>query len=160
MFTIISFLSSLIIFFLYLKLIIKKLYNSYNVDVFNLAIALYSGILSVGYIVLFQTIINPLKDSFYILSKQGNSGIDLLKTFIPIIGQFLILFVLSYFILTRLSKYFTKVVFGSSIIDGVSNDQISVIVIFGAIYLPLVVIGYFFMNEIAQMIIPISSSIF
>ena len=87
--------------------------------------------------------------------------LSLWKSFGPLLGQYLFLLLVVYFLLVFISRYIFKLFIGKEgIYNSISSEEKTQIILFSMIIISISIIARYFVEQMAQQIIPLSNTIF
>jgi len=157
----VALLFSILFYILYLKFAILRLYKKYDFEITNVAAAIYTTTLSIVFILIYTTMPQSVLNAYGIIKMNSISTLSLWKSFAPLLGQYLLLLLVVYFLLVFISRYIFKLFIGKEgIYNSISSEEKTRIIFFSMIIISISIITRYFVELIAQQMIPLSNSIF
>lgn len=150
---------SIILFLIFVKLVVVRTYKKYKYEIDNKAVIFYVFSLILMFLLLFSTLIEPAFSSYQIVKMNTASSIWIV--YLPLLGQFFILMVLTCFVLFYLSKYsFKWFFFREGIHSLMANNEKTSILLFVFILIGLTLIVRYFVTQIGLQMIPMNQTIY
>lgn len=157
----IALLFSVLFYILYLKFALLRVYKKYDFEITNVAAAIYTTTLSIVFILIYTSMPQSVLNAYGIIKMNSISILSLWKSFAPLFGQYLLLLVVVYFLLVFISRYIFKLFIGKEgIYSSISNEERIRVIFFSMIIISISIITRYFVEQIAQQMIPLSKSIF
>lgn len=152
---------SILLYILYLKFALLRIYKKYDFEITNITAAIYSVTLSGVFIILYTALPESILNAYAIIKMNSTSTQSLWSSFAPLLGQYILLLVVVYFLLVFISRYLFKLFISKeSIYKSISNDERIRVIFFSLIIISISIITKYFVMQIAQQLIPLSKSIF
>ncbi len=157
----IALLFSVLFYTLYLKFALLRVYKKYDFEITNVAAAIYTTTLSIVFILIYTTMPQSVLNAYGIIKMNSLSKLSLWKSFAPLLGQYLLLLVVVYFLLVFISRYIFKLFISKEgIYNSISSEERTRVIFFSIIIISISIITRYFVEQIAQQMIPLSKSIF
>lgn len=157
----IALLFSILIYILYLKFAILRVYKKYDFEITNVAANIYTTTLSVVFILIYTTMPQSILNAYGIVEMNSINTISLWKSFAPLLGQYLLLLVILYLIVVFISRHIFKLfIDNEGIYSCISGEERVKVIFFSVIIISFSIIIRYFVEQIAQLMIPLSNSIF
>ncbi|AFL79717.1 hypothetical protein Aeqsu_0192 [Aequorivita sublithincola DSM 14238] len=157
----VALLFSVLFYILYLKFAILRVYKKYDFEITNVSAAIYTTTLSIAFILIYTAMPQSVLYAYGIIKMNSISTLPLWKSFAPLLGQYLLLLVVVYFLLVFISRYIFKLFIGKEgIYNRIVNEERIKVIFFSMITISISIITRYFVEQIAQQMIPISNSIF
>lgn len=157
----IALLFSVLFYILYLKFALLRVYKKYDFEITNVSAAIYTTTLSIIFILIYTTMPQSVLNAYGIIKMNSLSKLSLWKSFAPLLGQYLLLLVVVYFLLVFISRYIFKLFISKEgIYNSISSEERTRVIFFSIIIISISIITMYFVEQIAQQMIPLSKSIF
>lgn len=157
----VALLFSVVFYILYLKFALLRIYKKYDFEITNVAASIYSITLSVAFILLFTALPESVLDAYGIIKMNSTTTTSLWSSFAPLLGQYVLLLVVVYFLLVFLCRYLFKLIISKEgVYKSISNEERSTIIYFSLIIISISIISRYFVVQIAQQMIPLTNTIF
>ncbi len=157
----IALLFSVLIYILYLKFAILRVYKKYDFEITNIAATIYTTTLSVVFILIYTTLPQSILNAYGIIEMNSMNDISLWKSFAPLLGQYLLILAVVYLILLFISRYIFKLFIDKEgIYSSILDDERAKVIFFSVIIISISIITRYFVEQIAQQMIPLSNTIF
>lgn len=157
----VAMLFSVVFYILYLKFALLRIYKKYDFEITNVAASIYSVTLSSAFILLFTALPESVLSAYGIIKMNSTTTTSLWSSFAPLLGQYLLLLVVVYFLHVFISRYIFKLFIGKEgIYYSISNEERSNIIYFSLIIISISIITRYFVVQIAQQMIPLTNTIF
>ena len=154
-------LFSVLFYILYLKFTVLRVYKKYDFELTNVSAAIYTTTLSIVFILMYTTLPQSVLNSYGIIKMISISTPSLWKTFAPLLGQYLLILVVVYLILLFISRYIFKLFIAKEgIYSSILDDERAKVIFFSVIIISISIITRYFVEQIAQQMIPLSNTIF
>ncbi|HBC05091.1 MAG: hypothetical protein CL528_01835 [Aequorivita sp.] len=154
-------LFSVLFYILYLKFTVLRVYKKYDFELTNVSAAIYTTTLSIVFILMYTTLPQSVLNSYGIIKMNSISTPSLWKTFAPLLGQYLLILVVVYLILLFISRYIFKLFIAKEgIYSSILDDERAKVIFFSVIIISISIITRYFVEQIAQQMIPLSNTIF
>tara|TARA_R100001198_G_C5103525_1_gene134522 strand:- start:288 stop:620 length:333 start_codon:yes stop_codon:yes gene_type:complete len=110
---------------------------------------------------MYTTLPQSVLNSYGIIKMNSISTPSLWKTFAPLLGQYLLILVVVYLILLFISRYIFKLFIDKEgIYSSILDDERAKVIFFSVIIISISIITRYFVEQIAQQMIPLSNTIF
>lgn len=157
----IAFLLSLIFYVVFVRFFIIQERKKYNYDLANWSATIHSGSLLIVFTLIFTAVIEPIFNSYNIMKMGIPNSMDLWLAFTPLLGQYLLLILIIYFLLKFITQYMYKLLLKKEGLRvSIEHNEKHIVTLYGILFVMMTWFVRYLITQFGLEMIPVSQSIF